>query len=172
MEQVRPFRMLIGDDSYVSKRDASNALSLILCGMADVTGISCMEGEFANDKDYVTSEFPIAGFNGAEIRAVTSIEDMVKEANGNYDFIATDMNYGPGYETGGKDVLRNGEIRKNKAVKAIFTSEDDPKVLEQLAQMGAEIVVSPHLAKSSEPKVILLGRAIAEYYQNRNGGIK
>jgi hypothetical protein len=165
--ESRTFRMLIGDDSYNDIRTASNALSLILYGMVESTNGSCMEGEFVNEKDYVAEEFPIKGFDRAEIRAVSSVEEMLEESCGNYDWIVTDMNYGPGYETGGKDVLKNQQVRKNRAVKAVFTSEDNPRVLEELAHMGADVVVSPALIKSKDHKVMLLGRAIAEYYINQ-----
>jgi hypothetical protein len=170
-KQTRPFKMLIGDDSYTDRSKTNNALSLILCGMAEVTGTgSILEGEFLNATDYVTPEFPIPGFNGAEIKAVSSVAEMVREASADYDFIATDMDYGDGYETGGRDVLRDPTVRRNLAKKVIFTSEDNPRVLEELVNMGADIVISPTLMKSRELKVTLLGRAIAEYYQAKTAG--
>lgn len=166
----RKFRMLIGDDSYVDKRTASNALCLMMCGMADITKTHVLEGEFVNDTDYFTPEFPLGEFEGAEIRAVSSVNEMTREASGNYDWIVTDMNYGPGYEDGGRYVLANPEIRQNPAMKVVFTSESNPRTLEGLAKSGANIVVSPILMNSREHKLTLLGRAIAGYYQNKTGG--
>jgi hypothetical protein len=161
-------KVLIGDDSFADQRTAKSALCLMLCGIATVNDTYCVEGNFVNDKDYVVSEFPDKKFSGAEIRVVSTVEDMIKESTGNYDWIITDMNYGHGQETGGKTVLAHSDVKKNPAVKAIFTSEDDPKILKALSQMGADIVVAPSLSKTYEHKTELLGKAIGEYYQTKN----
>jgi hypothetical protein len=160
----KTFRMLIGDDAFASQRNAEDALFLMVMGMQKVTGRKAVEGRFTNGKIYVLPEFPLDGFDSAEVRVASSVEEMINAASRRYDLIATDMNYGQGYATGGKDVLRSQTVRQNPAVKAVFTSEDNPEILEELANLGAGIVVSPMLMKSKEDKATLLGRAIGHYY--------
>lgn len=167
IKKQKMFRMLIGDDSFTETRDVECSLLLILDGMKSVTGIDFLKGNIKNSI-YRCREFPIRGFNGAEIRVANSVQEMIRYGGEKYNWIATDLNYGQGYETGGIEVLE--ALKDNHAIKAVFTSEDDPRILEKLTIYGADYIVSPRIQHLSLGKTRLLGRVIGEHYQIRHGG--
>jgi CheY-like chemotaxis protein len=165
----KPFRMLIGDDSFADRRCIEDSMSAILLGIGNINKVKINEGYLENGI-YRCDSFSLSNFKTAEILPVVSVDEMLQEGKKEYDFIATDYSYGADVGGDGLTVLR--AIRNNPSPKAMFTSYDNCEYLRSLElevkECGAHLVC-PMLCRSRKGKTELLGEFIRNYFQKIGG---
>ena len=155
---MKEFKMLIGDDAFTDDGTVEDIILNILKGISSVTKIPFTEGSII-DGIYCCKNFPLPQSDEAKITFANSVEGMIAEAKkDNFDWIVTDLNYGPGYEMGGVQVA-NGLVN-NSAITALFTS-DFIKDMDAVKFVNFDCVISQNAATS---KTVLLGQTIGKYY--------
>ena len=166
---TKTFKMLIGDDTFVRERTVMNTLTMIISSISSFTKIKYSRSELNEQEIYICEQFPLPGFDRAEIKVVSNIDDMIKQANDSYDWIVTDLDYGAGYSDGGRIIINN--IVNVDAVKAIFTAvrtkEKMPYYLDDLENV--DYIIAPCLSgEKFKSKSELLGETIAKHYIERD----
>lgn len=164
---TKTLNFLIGDDGFTSRGAVKSDLLLIFSNFwkhsmekqeKPIT-ISLEEGI------YTCRYLPFGEVSQIKVRAIPTVEGMIEEAKNNYDWIITDLNYGPGHEEGGIRVIHSlsPNIKEN-SILAIWTNEDNPESVKKLNELGVNYIVSPKLIKYNGTKAELLGKIIAEHY--------
>jgi len=164
--------ILLGDDGFTSVGSIKSDLLLTFVSLWKNSGKSQEKPiTISREENLYTCEYaPLEDFSQINVRVVPTVEEMIEESiKGNYDWIVTDMNYGSGREMGCVQVINSiPEEVRDKAITAVWTNEDNPRMRSTLDELEIDYIISPKLAGYSGTKAELFGKTIAEHYFHRD----
>jgi hypothetical protein len=159
------FKMLIGDDAFEDERTAEGMISGLLYSMANcqTPRAEYQTGRIENGI-YRTDIFPSPSFSGAEIKTAYNLDSMVRESQGQWDWIVSDLDYGWDRWEEGMDIM--AKIKNPDAVTAIFTSNNNITDLLRLEeQANVRYFIAPALiGDERRSKVDLLAETMVKHY--------
>lgn len=178
IKMSRPFRLLIGDDSFDEPSVVGGHMALILCGMRDIAlgKVNLSTSKF-RDGVYRVDAMPMERFQGFEARVLDDWNALIEEGStrgGEYDWIVSDLDYS--YRKGEEGITAMRNIPQYPGVvRAIFTSGTDRRRLRILKGIAEGTLVDYFIAPALGgcrlsgdgvvlTKPVALGRTIARHY--------
>ncbi|MFT4326600.1 MAG: hypothetical protein ACMXYK_03815 [Candidatus Woesearchaeota archaeon] len=165
---MKKLNILVGDDVFdFPPGNGQVYVFQFMRGIADAYGLTSPER--VRDEGFVFErDSPIPEFDKIRWTLADTVQGMIEKSKQEpFDWLVSDMDYGPGYREGGLMVMR--QIPKEAGMRAIYTSNDNVRELQNLKERAeVDFFISPLLEPNTkfDNKFEMLGYSIGKFYQD------